>query len=285
MNKNIIPIHNFSVDNESSEPFRIITLQTRTDYDTSVPHRHNYYEIFLFEKGGGIHEIDFNTFSIKDKSIHFVSPGQVHKVKREPDSCGYIILFSRDFFYANNRDKNSLFEIPFLNNNYIEPIINFNATDYQRIVSLVREMDLEYKERQDYAKDAIQSYLNLLLLNCKRLFNDTIGETEMHNDTFQNFRRLLENEFDKNHQVGDYASKLGVSDKQLSIITKDAVGKKALEMIHNRIMLEAKRLLKYSDHSIKEIAFFLNFDDPSHFGKFFKAKEGLTPSEFRSMSH
>ena len=282
MNIDIIPIHNFSIDNkETNEQFKLIELTTRTDYDSSIAHRHNYYEIFIFEKGGGSHEIDFNTATIEDGSVHFISPGQVHKVKRVPSSCGYIILFSREFFYLNNQNSNSLFNIPFLNNNYTEPVINLNEVDFNQIMTFINGIKSEYNNNQDHKKDAIQSYLNLLLLSCKRLFNEKKGKQELHNNTFQDFRKLLENEFEKNHKVSSYAVRLGITDKQLSVLTKNIVGKTALEMIHDRIILEAKRLLKHSNHGIKEIAFFLSFDDPSHFGKFFKGKENITPKEYR----
>jgi len=277
----IIPIHNFTEDNEDSESFKLIALESRTGYDTSIPHRHNYYEIFLFEKGGGEHEIDFNSILIKDRSIHFVSPGQVHKVKREPESYGRLILFSRNFFYSNSLKKNSLFDIPFLNNNFSEPIINLNEPDYALILGIIDNMETEHEHEQEHHKEAIQSYLNLLLLNCKRLFDKKLDDHDLYNKTYQEFRCLLENEFEKSRQVSDYARRLGITAKQLSILTKKTTGKTAMEMIHDRIILEAKRLLKYSDYSIKEIAFFLNFDDPSHFGKFFRSKEDLTPKEYR----
>ncbi|HIA05753.1 MAG TPA: AraC family transcriptional regulator [Flavobacteriales bacterium] len=280
--KNVIPLHNFSVDNDTSGAFKLISLESRTGYDTSVPHRHNYYEIFLFEKGGGTHEIDFNLIAIEDRSIHFVSPGQVHKVNRELDSRGHLILFSRDFFYSNSINQNSLFDIPFLNNNFPEPVINLTGSDYDEILSLILSMKGEYANEQEYQRDVIQSYLNLLIINCKRLFDKQVGDIGIYNKALQDFKRLLENEFDKNHQVSYYANQVHVSVKQLSAITKKAVGKTALELIHDRIILEAKRLLRYSDHSIKEISFFLNFDDPSHFGKFFKSKQNQTPKEYRT---
>lgn len=281
MNKNNIPIHNFSVDNASSEPFQLIALEAWSEYDASVPHRHNYYEIFLFEKGGGFHEIDFKKIPINDRSIHFVSPGQVHKVERELNANGHLILFSREFFYSNSVNRKSLFEIPFLNNNFSEPIINLSESDYNQLLGLITSMKQEYGNEQEYQQEVIQSYLNVLILNCKRLFDKQVTGIGIYPKTVQEFRRLLENDFDKNHQVADYAEKLNISAKQLSAITKNTVGKTALEMIHTRIVLEAKRLLKYSDHSIKEISFFLNFDDPSHFGKFFKSRVAVTPKAYR----
>ncbi len=279
-----IPIHNFSKDDISSITFKIIKLGGKAEYDTSIPHRHNYYEIFLFEKGGGLHSIDFKEFEIKDKSIHFISPGQVHRVNRKTGSSGYIILFSRDFFYSNSVNKSILFDIPFLNNNTSEFILSTNNIEFIQLKEIFENIAFEYLNTKQYQQEAILSYLNLLLLNCKRMFDKNIGNKEIYNDNFQKFRKLLEAEFDKNHLVIHYAEKLGITEKQLSIITKRAVGKTALELIHERIILEAKRLLKYTNHNIKEIAFFLSFDDPSHFGKFFKNSVGLTPNDFRKQN-
>ena len=119
-----IPLHNFSRDDETSIPFEIIPLKQLSGYDTGVPHRHNYYEIFFFEEGGGEHIIDFTTIPVKSHSIHFVSPGQVHHLMRSPDSHGAIILFSRDFYYLGLQEKNLLFEMPFLNNAMEHPVLN-----------------------------------------------------------------------------------------------------------------------------------------------------------------
>ncbi|MDQ3073080.1 MAG: AraC family ligand binding domain-containing protein, partial [Bacteroidota bacterium] len=81
--KNGLPFHNFSADDESSVPFKIVPIEKNAPYDTSVPHRHNYYEVFFFTQGGGTHFIDFRHYPIVPNSIHIVSPGQVHKVQRE----------------------------------------------------------------------------------------------------------------------------------------------------------------------------------------------------------
>ena len=129
-----IPRHSFLVDDPSSIPFKFIRLAKAGSYDTSVPHRHNYYEVFIFEKGGGFHNIDFETFEINDLSIHFVSPGQVHNVVREADSKGYVMLFSRDFYSSNHQ---RLRQFPFLNNNSIDSTLNLNQSEFDTLFQLV----------------------------------------------------------------------------------------------------------------------------------------------------
>src|ERR1043165_2430378 len=104
-----IPIHDFSRDSDDSVAFRFISLGASSHYDFSQPHRHNYYEIFFFEEGGGTHFIDFTEYPITDHAIHFVSPGQVHKLMRSGNAHGSIVLFSRDFFHPIAGSSGSLF--------------------------------------------------------------------------------------------------------------------------------------------------------------------------------
>lgn len=282
--KQEIPIHDFSQDDASSIPFKIISLNTLGHYDTSVPHRHNYYEIFILFKGGGTHEIDFIIYPIEDNCIHYVSPGQVHHVKRELDTFGYVILFSRDFYSIVAEKKDLLFDLPFLNNNGAKPIFNITEKEMEEIKPLLTAMEKEARSNLSNHQEIIRSYLNILLLKSNRIYLNQNPETDTTNsDTlFNRFRIMLEKNFSKLHKVKEYAEEIGTSEKTLNEHCKKISGKTASEHIYNRIILEAKRLLKHSDQSTKEIAFFLNFHDPAHFNKFFKKQVGKSPGEFRA---
>ncbi|MFI5204362.1 MAG: helix-turn-helix domain-containing protein [Flavobacteriales bacterium] len=275
-----IPLHDFSVDDSSSIPFKLIPLEFRSDYDISVPHRHNYYEIFLFENGGGTHRVDFTTHEITNHSLHFVSPGQVHLVKRIPASNGNIILFSREFYYMDSADRNLLFEMPFLNNNTDVPVIELTPADYEKLNTLILMMYAEEKSGTEMKHEAMRSLLNLFLVTSKRLF---VNEEKLSASTsgFYEFKSLVEHNFRTWHKVQDYAQALHISEKQLGELVKKSCGQTVLAVIHDRILLEAKRLLVHGDSSTKEIGYFLNFEDPSHFTKFFKNGSGSTPQAFR----
>ena len=273
------PIHNFLIDDESSIPFQLVELTKEGSYDTSVPHRHNYYEVFIFEEGGGEHNIDFQSFSIKSQSIHFVSPGQVHNVVRTNQSKGYVILFSRDFFPSG---QSRLREFPFLNNNSEKPILNLNLQNFNILQSLIASILSEQNTSDSFGKDLIKSYLNTFLIHCKRLFSLTINTNALNNDSVSfNFKQLIEEYYLQIHNVSEYAHMLNCSEKQLSSASKKELGVSPKELIYNRIILEAKRLVLYTNHSFQEIAFFLNYQDASHFAKFFKSKTGHSPSYFR----
>ncbi|HHZ65476.1 MAG TPA: helix-turn-helix domain-containing protein [Flavobacteriales bacterium] len=280
-----IPIHDFTSDDESSVDFELELLEHRESYDTSIPHRHNYYEIFLFIEGGGTHEIDFEVFPIESNSVHFVSPGQVHKVKRELDSFGYVLFFSRDFYYLNLPNKNILYELPFLNNNTTKPILNLSDSDFQIFKSLVESIKNEYRSDHELKEPVIRSYLNIILLKSKGFFDqlksDTSPEDNLSSDLIYNFKMLVEKNYRKLHLVKEYADLLSTTPEQLNEKARKIRGKTASDLVSDRIILEAKRLLMYSEFSNKEIAYFLNYEDPSYFSRFFKNKIGVSPSEFR----
>lgn len=283
-----IPIHDFITDDATSIPFTIIPLEVKTGYDSAVPHRHNYYEIFIFYKGGGVHEIDFEEIEVKTGSVHFVSPGQVHILQRAPGSYGYVILFSRDFFSLPLQDKDFLFELPFLNNNTLHPFINFPGKDFIEVQELTDKILNEHTQQNQDSHHIIRAYLNILLLKCKSKYtvNDDFELQEnisSQKQIMQKFRILVEKNFRQFHLVKEYASLLAVTPENLNEISKKQTGKTASEIISDRLMLEAKRLLLYSGLKAKEIAYFLNFQDPSYFNKFFKNNTGYTPTDFREV--
>lgn len=276
-----IPIHDFGAVEAHAMPFRVIPLAYKSGYDASVPHRHSYFEVFFFEEGGGWHDLDFEEIEIRDQALHFVSPGQVHEVRRAADSSGFVLLFSREFFLVDVASRDFLFDHPLLHHNHPRPVLNLSGRDWERVLGLgreiVRDWELGFRDREEL----IRARLHLLLVEAKVLWGASgVAETG-HGDVFRAFRTLLEEEFRRLHQVREYALALGLGEKALGDAVKRARGQTASEMIHERVVLEAKRLLLHSEHSAKEIAYFLGFDDPSHFSKFFKSKAGQSPSAFR----
>lgn len=278
----MIPIHDFSKDDRSSVPFKFIPLSQRADYDTSYAHRHNYYEIFMFANGGGDHEIDFGSYSISNNSIHFVSPGQVHCVRREPGSFGSILLFSRDFYYFGSKADLSLFEYPFLNGSAAgTPVLELGKNQFDELLTLSQKMGMEDNSTGDNSA-VIRSYLHIFLLKCSQYVQPvTLSQTDHKKQNFYGFQRLLEQHFREQHLSSFYADNLDLSSRKLNDACLAHASKSSLQLIKERLMLEARRLLQHSDLSIKEIAYFLGFDDPAYFNRFFKRNEGIPAGDYR----
>jgi AraC-like DNA-binding protein len=279
-----LPVHNLLIGDSPRLPLQVIPLAKEAPYDSSIPHRHNYYEIFLFAKGGGTHFIDFMHHPIQSHSIHFVSPGQVHKVSRENGSYGYVILFTSEFYHLNMQNDSLLEEMPFLHNNSNRPILEMNEEAFAPFMEVVDNLQKEYEVYGIMQPEILRSYLNILLIRCKRLFELKTPGTTAKNSLFENFRLLMEKNFYQWHHPSEYAGELAVSEKNLNDICRRHTGKSVSRYIQERIALEAKRLLLHSNLSNKEIGYALHFEDPSYFTKFFTRLTGMSPSDFREES-
>ncbi|MES2701759.1 MAG: helix-turn-helix transcriptional regulator [Bacteroidota bacterium] len=277
----LIPIHDFAKDTRDSVPFRFIPLGALTHYDFSLPHRHNYYEIFFFTKGGGSHFIDFVEYPIHDNTIHFVSPGQVHTLRRADNSYGSIILFSRDFFHAAADGPHTLFSFPFLNNSR-NPLLLTTKEEFEGFAPILHQVQNESDRNSEVYAEIIRSYIKVVLLKCLQLFETKYPDHKLKQGTvFNSLREMIEKEYRTQRQPAYYADKLHITEKKLNAICKDNSGESVGDYIRSRITLEAKRLLINTDHNIKEIAGFLGFDDPSYFNRFFRTNAGLTAGDFR----
>lgn len=274
------PTYEFSSDDDSSIQFKIVPLQLKTEYDSTSPHRHNYYEIFMFFGGEGKHTIDFDVFDIEDNSIHFVSPGQVHHVERGLGTHGFVILFSREFVSLQKSNQALLFDLPFFHQAN-KPLLNLSSEEIAPLKTLVEQMK-EESSQDKHTAEIIRSFLKLFLMKADRLHQayNPVELSIYKSEAYRNFRLLLEKHFTIEQKVSAYADMLAMSEKQLNELCKKTVGKTVSELISERVILEAKRLLKHSSKSHKEIAYTLNFNDPAHFSKYFKLKTGISPSDF-----
>ncbi|MDB5263057.1 MAG: transcriptional regulator, AraC family [Adhaeribacter sp.] len=254
-------------------------------HKTDRPHRHNYYEIGLFVNGAGKHEIDFQTHAIHSHSVHFITPGQVHLISREEAYHGFLLVFSRDFYFQPAFNKDLLFDFPFFNNYTLVPILNLQPAEFAELMDLLGLIKKEYSGNQSLSKEILQNYLHVFLLKCKQFYLHYFAEKEnMHNPNYalvQQFRTLVEQQFDTLHQVKDYSDKLAISPAVLNKYVKRITNNNASDIIIDRLILEAKRLLIHTELSNKEIAWKLNYEDSSYFSRIFRKRTGMSPSEFR----
>jgi AraC-like DNA-binding protein len=278
-----IPVHDLIETDDTS--CKIIALNIPLDYSTNEAHRHNYFEVLFFTKGSGKHMIDFDVHDIKPQSLHFVSAGQVHAMNRSPDTKGYVIAFSREFMFLNTNDTSVLNDFPAFNKT-AEPVLSLSNELCAEMESLVKNMEAVYQSSDPYKEKILGSFISILLFKCKSLVNMSAGSK---NDAasahiMQRFNSLLEEKFIELHKVNEYAELMNVSPNHLSESIKKVTGKTAGDLIQDRLILEAKRILLHSPITAKEIAYHLNFNDPSYFSRFFKSNTGLSPEEFRKQS-
>lgn len=282
-----IPVHRFA---KKDIAFDIVKLDkdVMEDYDVSrSPHRHNYYEIFIFFKGGGSHKIDFNEYKIETNALHFISPGQVHLVKRNKGCHGYVITFHEELFSLHQQHKNFLQQIS-LYHNYKDPaLFTCSKEEIDIFKRLIQRIESEYTSEGLMREELMRSYLTIFLVHSTRVFQQknnakkSSAYSQSGNHIIQRFRQLLDEHYLKKQSVNEYADEMSITPGHLNDVVKKLTGTTASSHISERIILEAKRLLLNTNHSIKEISFLLGFDDPTYFGRFFRKATNYTPGDFR----
>ncbi|MDX2250204.1 MAG: AraC family transcriptional regulator [Bacteroidia bacterium] len=254
--------------------------------ETHIPHRHPFYEICFFIQGSGESEMDFHRSVIHSPGLHFIGPGRVHRIEGDAESLGYVIAFTREFFCTEETERRLLDDAPFFKANATEPAIILKEDDFSYFRSIMENMVRDYLYASSHTESLLRAWLKILLIRSVDLYRQQTtspNSAEIHaRYIVEKFQQLLENHYETDHQVGQYASRLSITPDHLNRLTRQALGKKASEMILDRIILEIKRLLLFSNLNAKEIAYRLNFSDPSYFGRIFRKKTGHTPSSFRA---
>ena len=256
--RKIIPSFDLYKTLNNNRQFEFSLLQeSYTIYDASSPHRHNYYEILLFKEGGGTHEIDFTSYPINENSLHFISPEQVHLLRREKHVTGYVLSFTKDFLLEDSTVATSIDQFPFFNNPTASPVANFNQTDFKTdLYEVVSKIQNEYQSVNVDKAELLLLYLSIFLVIAKRIHPPEIisGVSKLRSDITCKFKKLVENNFRKYKSVAEYAEMLNITSGHLNDTIQKDFGKTASDIIHERIILEAKRLLYHSPKSVKEIA-------------------------------
>jgi len=255
----------------------------KTHKNLQQAHKHTFYHLVFFTEGGGSQTIDFQRFEVKPYQIYFMVPGQVHHWAFEGNVDGYVVNFSDKFFQSFLLKPDYLEQFPFFSGNANEAVINLEKDLGVEITGLFEKLLLETNENLRSAADMVR----LLLLEIFILVGRTVSTLELkqaspYNLTLlKNFRQLIETHYISNRLPKEYAEMLYITPNHLNALCNDLLGIPAGEVIRNRVVLEAKRLLVNPQLGIMEVADHLNFGDNSYFTKFFKKQAGITPEEFR----
>lgn len=250
----------------------------------AIPHSHSYYQIIWFYNEGGTHTVDFKTYDIKKNTLLFINKDQIHAFDDNLKVQGRLIHFNESFFMHAEVD---IFLKYHLFNSAQNPIYLLNQQHSALASSYISLMQQELQNRNAFGnEEVIRFLLKSLLIILERVHHSAVGRnialTDNYEIQYYKFKELLEENYFNNLSVNAYAELLSVSSKTLATIVKHMVGKSPSEVITERIILQAKRLLKFTALQIQEIAFQLGFSDDSYFVKYFKRHVGVSPNAFRN---
>ncbi len=250
------------------------------------PHVHEFYQIIWFRRGRGTHRVDFIDHPVTDNTIFFIAPGQIHAFDGNENFEGVIILFNASFLVDEESSESIFLKYNVFNAYDSLPYYKVSEEEAERLMLLVGEMNREYSLTGAFAhKDYMQYLVRLFLIRVQRCGErkaiPTLYISSVANRTFVHFRQLLEQNFCSVHTVQQYADMLNISSRTLTKYVGQSTYRTPLQIINDRIILEAKRQLQHTSVSVKEIGYMLGFDDPSYFVKFFKRMTGMMPAAFR----
>jgi AraC family transcriptional activator of pobA len=252
-----------------------------------LAHKHSFYHLVFFTKGGGMQTIDFQNIPVKPFQIYFMIPGQVHSWAFEGGVDGYIINFSAAFFQSFLLKADYLDDFAFFSGIADESVIDIPKPFQNKFISLFEELVDENGSIKPMGADLVKSIMLQLFIHIARIGKNLqqSGVPAYNYTLLKNFQKLIEKNYIRIKLPKDYAELLYITPNHLNALCNDVLGISAGDVIRNRVILEAKRLLINRDMTVLEIANYLHFSDNSYFTKFFKKKEGITPEEFRKKSN
>lgn len=249
----------------------------------NASHRHTFYEILYITSGVGNHIVDFKSYKLKPPMFYFISPGQVHFWDLTLPIEGLTLIFSEDFLVFPSSGLNAIEELTFFHTVGDLPELFLQEKQFRKIDELLKLIESEYQTKNINRASVLRAFLHIFITQLQRLVHNINGENKVTSQSslVRRFKHLATKNL-KGLSVQEYAERMGVSSSHLSNIVKSLTGYTPAQIIHNEIILEAKRLLVHTELTISEIGFKLGFEDPSYFSRFFLREAGLRPQQFRN---
>ncbi len=246
-------------------------------------HRHSFYHLVFFTKGSGIQHIDFKQHPVSPGLIYFMIPGQVHSWSFDGEVEGYLINFSKDYFGSFLLNPLYLQHFSFFDGFSADSVFMLPEPVQQKITGLFEGILKEGKDADPFKEDMVKIMMLSIFIEISRILDvkHPVQHNAYNQTILNNFKKLIDTHFLTLRFPKGYAELLYITPNHLNALSNDLLGMSAGQIIRDRIILEAKRMLVSKNLSVADIAHELAFKDQSYFIKFFKKQVGLTPDKFR----
>lgn len=266
----------------------LINVDTDTDRDIfKYPAR---IDAFIFVVcSNGLIELTYNLFSItlSSNNLFIYKPGTIFRINAIESSQLSIMIFTRDFFDELGLKLDNIpLHYKMMRERQTFPLSEECCRQISDLMSLTGEFISLDSTKPHYGEMVKSTFRTFLYRAIYAINEHSVNKTieclpKQENTHFENFMRMLEENYKTEHSIKFYSDKMSLTPKYLSLMIKKVSGKLATEWIDDYLVLEAKNLIKYSSMSIQEIAYALNFPNQSFFGKYFKRHTGLSPKAYR----
>jgi AraC family transcriptional regulator, transcriptional activator of pobA len=246
-------------------------------------HRDDHYLFYLVEEGSATMEIDFRELTFREGALYYVLPGQVHQRIRNDQAKGWLIAVDASLVSQEQRqvfEQNMTAQLP----------VNLQPADvatYHTLLGLILKKQQEewrkpFQLRVIYA--LLQAFTGMVAADFSGT-TDFSGRKSRKQQLVREFNQLLKSHLKTTKSPAAYAEMLHVSVAYLNEALKKVTGRPVGHWIAQEVILEAKRLLYYTQLTVKEIAYELGYQDSTYFFRLFKQHSGLTPLAFRTLYH
>lgn len=249
------------------------------------PHLHQVLHQMVFVlHGHGVMHAEGLRAQYRPPALALVPAGSVHGFEFEPGTTGHVVSVSVELLQEIGQQEPGILAL------FAQPATielqreSLRGTD---LAHSVRALAREFGRAGQGHPLALRGWLEVLMASVLRLAR-TLPDaadpaTGQRRQLVARFSELIERRFRDNHSVGDYARSLHVSESRLRNACLAVAGQSPIQLIHARMLIEAKRQLHYTDNPVSEIAYALGFDDPAYFTRFFSRRAGVSPRSFRNM--
>lgn len=248
------------------------------------PHQHrHYFQIIFYSSGSSVVEIDGTKEKVNGPVAITIPPACIHGFRFQPNTDGYALTIAEPLLFekvdTQNRD---LLKLLLARSHIVRLHDDLDQVDV--IEFILKMFDKEFHSQELGRTLMLQLLFHALMLLLRRQLIETDEELvfdSVNAHSYNRYRTLVEMYFREHWQVTEYTNRLGLSERKLNHICHIIENKSAIEIIHGRLLLEAKRQLIYTTGPIASLAFELGFRDPAYFSRFFKKNTGLTPGTYR----
>lgn len=257
--------------------------EVKESYLTAETFNTDYFEIVFIKTASGSVTINQQNFTVKDNSIVFISPFQKRRWHLSEEGLEFTVLaFQEDFLNDFFADKLFTFRLLYFHQLDYPLLMEVDKNSLDRYCEQLTEIKTELTTTKVDSIHIIRSllYYSLQKLNRQYAQDHNLSiESSGNNYAFQ-FKKLLELHISEKQRIGDYAELLNISRITLNKAVKAQFSVTANNILKQRLLFEIKNLLIHSNETITEIAHHLNFSEPNHLMRFFKAQTGKTTTDF-----
>ena len=257
--------------------------EKRSWFDSKKQYKTDFYEFYFFRKAKGFLFLTGKKIELKNEMLLIISPFQQQEWHVDIDDLDYTFLvFQEEFINNFLSDKYFMFRLLYCYQNHYPTYLNISINKMKPFLDLLHNMKNELRNPLADSYHMIVAYLYQFLLKVNRLYADMFNLPFLppQNNYAYQYKQLLEKFVGMKNRVNDYADMMNVSRISLNKAVESEFGVTASQLLKQRLLVEIKNDLLFTDYNIKEIAYRLNFSEPQHLMRFFKQQTQQTITQF-----